>query len=216
MRLIDLSQPIFDGCPNCPAHPPVRVTLGATHEQHGWRLELLSLASHTGSHVDAPLHKLAGGASLDGLPLDRFVGEALIVDRRDATPLMPIGAELLGRKLRQPVTDRIVLLATGWGDHRQRSDEWLYRSPFLSVDGAEWLVERRARGVGIDHYSISGAAEPNNARVHEVLLGAGTWIVEELHFPEEVFQLPQPVQFWSLPVNFRGFSGAFCRPVIVV
>src|SRR5207247_10383231 len=97
MRLIDLSQPIFDGCPNCPAHPPVRVTLGATHEQHGWRLELLQLASHTGSHVDAPLHKLAGGSSLDELPLDRFVGEALIVDLRDATPLMPIGPELLGR-----------------------------------------------------------------------------------------------------------------------
>src|SRR5215212_2325949 len=72
MRLIDLSQPVFDGCPNCPAHPPVRVTLGATHEKDGWRLELLHFASHTGSHVDAPLHKLAGGASLDDLPLDRF------------------------------------------------------------------------------------------------------------------------------------------------
>jgi len=216
MRLIDLSQPIFDGCPNCPAHPPVRVTLGATHEKEGWQLELLSLASHTGSHVDAPLHKLAHGQSLDDLPLDRFVGPALIVDLRDATPLMPIGAELLSRHLRQPVNDKIVLLATGWGDRRQRTDEWLYRSPFLSVEGAQWLVERRVRGVGIDHYSIAGAAEPNNARVHEVLLGAGTWIVEDLHFPDGVFSLPQPVQFWSLPVNFKGFSGGFCRPVIAV
>ena len=216
MRLIDLSQPVFDGCPNCPAHPPVRVTLGATHEKDGWRLELLNLASHTGSHVDAPLHKLAAGGSLDDLPLDRFVGEALVVDLRDATPSTPIGPDVLARHLKQPVADRIVLLATGWGERRARTDEWLYRSPFLSVGGAEWLVERRVRGVGIDHYSISGAAEPNNARVHEVLLGAGVWIVEELRFPDEVFALPQPVQFWSLPVNFRGFSGGFCRPVIAV
>src|SRR4051812_20610053 len=109
MRLIDLSQPVFDGCPNCPAHPPVRVTLGATHEKHGWRLEMLTLASHTGSHVDAPLHKLAGGAAVDGLPLDRFVGDAFVVDLRDAVPSMPIGPELLARHLRQPVSDRIVL-----------------------------------------------------------------------------------------------------------
>ena len=218
MRLIDLSQPVFDGCPNCPAHPPVRVSLGATHERDGWRLELLTLASHTGSHVDAPLHKLAGGDSLDGLPLDRFVGQAVVVDLRDAKPLMPIGAEILRRKLERLPPDRIVLLATGWGDRRARTDEWLYQSPFLSVDGAEWLVDRsrKIRGVGIDHYSISGAAEPNNAHVHEILLGAGAWIVEDLHFPAEVFSLPQPVDFWSLPVNFRGFSGAFCRPVIAV
>ena len=216
MRLIDLSQPVFDGCPNCPAHPPVRVTLGATHDADGWRLELLSLASHTGSHVDAPLHKLAGGAAVDGLPLDRFVGEALIVDLRDAIPLMPITASLLEQHLGQSVTDRIVLLATGWGNQRERTPEWFYRSPFLAVDGAQWLVERKIRGVGIDHYSIAGAAEPNNARVHEVLLGGGAWIVEELRFPEEVFWLPQPVKFWSLPMNFKGFSGAFCRPVITV
>jgi arylformamidase len=214
MRLIDLSQPVFDGCPNCPVHPAVRVEAGATHDRDGWQLELLSLARHTGSHVDAPLHKLKGGASLDGVPLDRFVGPAVIVDLRDATPSMPIGADLLARHLRRPPTDQIVLLATGWGDRRARTDEWFYRSPFLSTDGAQWLAERRARGVGIDHYSIAGAAEPNNARVHEILLTARVWIVEELHFPDEVFALPQPVKFWSLPVNFRNFSGAFCRPVI--
>jgi len=216
MRLIDLSQPVYNECPNCPAHPPVRVELGATHARDGWQLEVMTLASHTGSHVDAPLHKLSSGASLDGLPLDRFVGDALIVDLRDSTPLRPIGADLLRRHVRLPVEDRVVLLATGWGDRRRRTDEWLYRSPFLSTDGAEWLVERRVRGVGIDHYSISGAAEPNNARVHEILLGAGVWIVEDLLFPDEVFSLPQPVKFWSLPVNFRGFSGAFCRPVILI
>jgi kynurenine formamidase len=215
MRLIDLSQPVFDRCPNCPAHPPVRVELGATHERDGWRLELLSLASHTGSHVDAPLHKLAGGASLDDIPLERFVGKALVVDLRDSAPSRPIDAGLLHQKMRGGVEDRIVLFATGWGDRRAATDEWYYRSPHVTVDGAEWLVRHKVRGVGIDHYSIAGAAEPNNARVHEVLLGAKVWIVEELHFPPEVFELPQPVTFWSLPVNFKGFTGAFCRPVIV-
>jgi kynurenine formamidase len=52
--------------------------------------------------------------------------------------------------------------------------------------------------------------------VHTVLLGAGVWVVEELHFPAEVFALPQPVRYMGLPVNFRGHTGAFCRPVVVV
>lgn len=194
----------------------MKVELGATHENDGWRLEMLTLASHTGSHVDAPLHKLAGGASLDDIPLDRFVGKALVADLRDSQPSRAIDAAVLAGAFRQSVADHILLLATGWGDRREATDAWHYRSPHVTADGAEWLAGNKVRGVGIDHYSIAGAAEPNNARVHEILLGAGVWIVEELRFPAEVFSLPQPVKFWSLPVNFKGFSGAFCRPVIVV
>ena len=74
MRLIDLSQPIFDGGPNCPAHPFVRSEVTCDHPDTGWRWETLTLASHTGSHLDAPLHKIAGGPPIDALPLESFVG----------------------------------------------------------------------------------------------------------------------------------------------
>lgn len=215
MRFIDLSQPVYHGSPNCPAHPPVRAEILKDHPDSGWRVELLTLASHTGSHVDAPLHKIAGGKSLDDIPLESWCGPAFIADLRGIGPDARITAEVLASKLPGDVRDRIVLLCTGWGDRRAKTDEWLRRSPCLSEAGASWLVERGVRGVGIDHYSIGGGTEPTNERVHTVLLGAGLWVVEELHFPEEVFALPQPVRYMGLPVNFRGFSGAFCRPVLV-
>ena len=215
MRIIDLSQPLYDGSPNCPEHPTPRVTLGATHEQVGWQLEMISMASHTGSHVDAPLHKFAGGRSLDDIPLERWVGEAVILDVRDSVgPSTGIGPELLKSRVRHPLADRIVLLNTGWGDRRAVTEEWQLRSPYLAPDGARWLVEQRIRGVGIDHYSIGGSG-PDNLVTHEILLGAGVWIVEELRFPAEAMAAPQPCRFWCLPINLKGASGAFCRPVLV-
>ena len=215
MRLLDLSQPIYDGSPNCPVHPPVKSELIATHERDGWRCELLTLSNHTGSHVDAPLHKIAGGRSLDDLPLSTWVGPAWLVDLRDSTADRPITGELLQGKLPNFPPDAIVLLCTGWGNRRAKTDEWHHHSPFVDPSGARWLAERKARGVGIDHFSIGGMG-PDNAVTHEVLLGNGVWIVEELSFPPEVWTLPQPVKFWSLPVNLKGHTGAFCRPVIEV
>lgn len=216
MRLIDLSQPIYHACPNCPVHPLVKVEYGAKHPKDGWQLELITLASHTGSHVDAPLHKIAGGASLDGVPLQRFVGPAVIADLRGIEPLTPITGDMLAGKLHHPLRDVIVLLNTGWGDRRNRDDLWLLQSPYLSPDGAQWLVSHGINGVGIDHYSIGGSRDPDNSRTHEILLGAGVWVVEELRFPPEAMAAPQPARIWCLPINMRGFSGTFCRPVLEI
>jgi kynurenine formamidase len=216
MKLIDLSQPLYDGAPNCPAHPPVRSEIIADHPEVGWRVELLTLASHTGSHVDAPYHKLADGANLDQIPLERFTGRAWIADLRDSTADRPIGPGLLAERLTGDLTDRIVLLATGWGRRRAKTDEWLHHPPYLTPDGAAWLVERRIRGVGIDHYSIAGSRDPINPQTHTVLLGANVWIVEELSFPDAIFAVPAPFEFMCLPINLRGHTGAFCRPVAVL
>jgi len=179
-------------------------------------MEHLTLASHTGSHLDAPLHKIAGGKSIDQLPLDTFVGEAFIFDLRDSKPDRAIDGMTLqrlagGRKL----DDRIILLATGWGDRRAKSEEWLQHSPYVSPAGARWLVQKKVRAIGIDHYSIGGSGDVN-AVTHEILLGNGIWIVEELHFPPAAMQVTQPAMFWALPINFRGFSGSFCRPVLAI
>ena len=217
MKLIDLSQPLYDGAPNCPAHPPVKSEIIADHPKTGWRVELLTLASHTGSHVDTPYHKLADGPNLDQIPLERWTGHAFIADLRDSKPDRPLDATLLAERLRgQALADHIVLLATGWGRKRAKTDEWLHHPPYVSAEGAEWLVAQKIRGVGIDHYSIAGLRDDINPVTHTILLGANIWIVEELSFPDEVFAIPQPFEFMSLPINLRGHTGAFCRPVAIL
>lgn len=216
MRLVDLSQPIFDGGPNCPAHPPVRSEITSDHTRAEWQWETLTLASHTGSHLDAPLHKIADGTTIDALPLETFVGPARLADLRGIEPMGLITPEKLAAALPELSPDTIALMATGWGEIRDRSDHWLYQSPKLTPDAAHWLAERQIRGLGIDHWGIGGWDKENDAAVHTILLGRGIWIVEELRFPAEVYTMSMPQTFMALPINLRGHSGAWCRPVFLL
>lgn len=217
MRIFDLSQPLTDGCPNCPVHPPVQLPRTADHPADGWRMEMFHMASHTGTHLDAPLHKLAGGASIDQLPLADFCGEACVAEFPHAPADFRIGATELSLALAHAgsLTDKIVLLNTGWGLKRAKSDEWLHHSPFLAPDGAVWLVKNNIRGVGIDHFSIGGTREPDNSRTHEILLGAGVWVVEELCFRDGWRAALSGATFQALPLNLPGFSGSPCRAVLI-
>ncbi len=217
LRLIDLSQPIFDSGPNCPGHPSLRSEVTIDHTTGAWHMEMLTLASHTGSHLDAPLHKIAGGAAIDALPLEGFVGPAYIADLRPLEPQARITPDLLAQALPADLPpDSIVLMATGWGDIRERSERWLYQSPKLTPEGADWLAARQIRGLGVDHWGIGGWDAENDAQVHTILLSRGVWIVEELRFPAEVYALPAPQTFMALPINLQGHSGAWCRPVFII
>ena len=218
MRFLDLSQPLFDGAPNCPAHPPISIRT-APHADGGndsWQMEFWNFASHSGSHLDAPRHKIAGGATIDQIPLERFAGRAFLADLRALSPAAPIGQAELASLLPADLCDAIVLLATGWGQKRAKTDEWLHQSPFLSSEGAQFLVDRGVRGVGIDHFSIGGSQEPRNAQIHTILLGAGIWVLEELRFAPEVFALLWSQTLLALPLNTLGASGAPCRPVLLL
>ena len=151
MRLIDLSQPITDGGPNCPVHPPISAKIVATHATDNWHMEMITLATHTGSHLDAPLHKIDGGKSIDQIPLVSFVGESVLADLRDSDADRAIGAECLASHLEGDLTDRIILMATGWGERRAASEEWHYHSPYLAPEGAQWLVDRKVRALSLIH-----------------------------------------------------------------
>ena len=216
MRIIDLSQPVFDGGPNCPAHPPIKSEIVADHPSSGWRMELMTLATHTGSHLDAPLHKLSEGRSIDKISLEKFTGSAYVANLRTLEPRSAITPTHLKKTLPENLPeDSIVLMATGWGDIRERSETWLYGSPKITAETAEWLCEKKIRGLGVDHWGIGGWDAENDAEVHTILLSRGIWIVEDLWLSPEVCSLNMPQTFMALPINLKGSSGAWCRPVFI-
>lgn len=79
----DISVPIYDGMIHWPSDPPVSITAYKEPEK-GDRctLSLLSMGSHTGTHVDAPRHFLPGEGGVDGIALEKLIGPCVVLDCR--------------------------------------------------------------------------------------------------------------------------------------
>ena len=84
MRVLDFTHRIEPDMPVYPGTEPPRLSPANTYEKDGFRETLLSLYSHTGTHMDAPAHLFAHQPTLDALPAAQFVGPALVVDCSDA------------------------------------------------------------------------------------------------------------------------------------
>ena len=102
MKVIDLTKRLYDGMDVYPGDPNVSVNVVHTHEREGWELRALTLGSHTGTHVDAPRHMVPSGATLDDVPLDRFIGSAERVLPTDDA--FPVGCGLL---FHEPIDEQI-------------------------------------------------------------------------------------------------------------
>src|SRR5262245_52920727 len=83
---IDLSLPIRDGAPSHPGDPTCVIRPWATIGPDLANLHQLTLGTHQGTHVDAPLHLLAGGGPVDQVPIEAMVGTATLVDLRHKPP----------------------------------------------------------------------------------------------------------------------------------
>lgn len=207
MKLIDVSVPIHDAMTVYRGNPPVRIRPAMTLRRNGVNLSELCLGSHTGTHVDAPNHFVQGGKGIDQLDLGRFVGPAWVADlRRVKSGISAVDLE----KARIPRASLRVLLRTRnsrwWHPARAFRTDFVYLAP----DGADWLVDRGVRLVGIDYLSIEGYGVPG-APTHKRLLGAGIPILEGL----DLFNArPGRWQMAAFPLRIKDGDAGLTRAVL--
>lgn len=197
---VDLTQPLRAGMPVFPGDPAVSVEPALCLADDGVEVARLQLGSHTGTHVDAPAHTVAGGRTVDRLRLEELIGDALVLGFEglppDAVVTAGMVAALLRDDLRVPAR---VLVATGWDDAFEDPQRRVHH-PVLAVDAAELLWDAGARLLGVDTLnpdptvsvdltasmdptaSADPGITPGQARlpVHEVFLGRDGVIVENL------------------------------------
>jgi len=225
MEIIDLTHTIHDEIQIYPGDPVPSISRALTHEKDYCHVDMLKLGSHTGTHIDAPYHFLKGGQRIDEIPVQRFIGNGILVDVSDKSERDLIDSADLKSSTTEIKKGDFVLLRTGW-DRYFGTSRYL-QHPFLSVDAAGLLVALGVALVGIDALNVDSSyqteMDPESFKgdsqaladygypVHDILLGNDILIVENLC---NLDKIKQRNGFYSfLPLKLKDSDGSPIRAV---
>jgi len=175
--------------------PSFRCSEWCSVEVQGYRVSRLELGTQTGTHIDAPAHFMAGGATLETLPIDRLMGAYFLVDLPDCGDVHSI-QNLSAGYAQEP----ILLLRTGPGGIAR-----------LTADALRVLV-----GLPPVVWVLAGVIEVVDAfgfAFNRVVAEAGKFLIEDLN-EENAAMVPRRGEVFALPLRLMGTSGAPCRVVV--
>jgi arylformamidase len=211
-RIIDLTltvSPRLRGVEFEPKH---------THQRDGFNTRTLHLYSHSGTHMDAPLHFASGDGTIDAvgdrtidrIPLAHCVLPAWVAEITHLQPKALITVADLGSIAQQVHPGEGLLLRSGWSRHVEDPQYFRDNFPRISEELARWCIERGVRLLGVEPPSV---ADVNNmaecTAIHRLLLGAEIVIVEGLTNLTEL--QGQRVLFCAAPLKIEAGDGSPCR-----
>ncbi len=215
-RIVDLSMPIE----NHFRWPVERSQRGDLEAGDNFQVTYLGWIVHGFTHVDAPRHMLAGGATTDQVPLERTVGAAAVIDLSGLAAKTEITAELVSARGAHLEAGDIALLKTCWEDvHAPSTPEFWTESPYLSAAACRWLLARGIKALGVDFpqdYPIRLLLDGKSAPIadfvsHDILLRNGVILIEYLC---NLGALTGPrTTLFALPLKVPGADGAPARVI---
>lgn len=215
MKIIDLSVPIY-GDSQIPPSLPTKISINTVHKEPGyWQASWLSISAHLASHVDSPLHVIENSPTIGEIPLDKVIGEAVVLDFTNKGENEEITDKDLEKYARDVREGDIVILRTDWGAKHFTAPDFSYwhKSPVLTPEGARWLVKRKPKAVAFDFFEEYSARlkdfKPDDFIVHKIILGAGIIIIEGL---VNLDKLPKRVKkFFACPLKVMASEAAPAR-----
>ena len=214
MEMVDLSRVIYDGMPKDSRCFPRCMCRNFSVFEKGHPLNVteLSLPCHAGTHVDAPIHIVPNGKSIEELPLDAFVGAGAVIGVKKKG-----GEEVTAKDLEDSgvAVNRgdILMLHTGWDEKFESPDYNIH--PYLSVDAAEWMVKKGIKMFGIDCITVD-LPTPLRPKgfdfpVHRMLLGNDVLIAENVANLGSI--VGKRTRIIALPLRVKGSDAGHARIV---
>jgi arylformamidase len=216
-KQIWLSYPLAVDDPRPPAIPAPELSDLYTVAKDGANVQILRVASHTGTHLDAPRHVISDGAVITDFPPEELLFERPAVidiatgDGKTVTPddLSPFARKLTGADL--------ALFRFGYGKIRSRDPvRFSHRCPGFGVPAGRWLREQAPslRAIGLDVPSVACIAHLDETMtVHEELLGGTNrrfLIIEDMDLDHDLTQLTR-VQV--CPWRVHGMDSGPCSVI---
>jgi arylformamidase len=227
--LVDLSYDLYNGMPIYPGDPEYKHEYVSRGDKYGQATHSkVSMSVHSGTHMDAPLHFVPNGDSVEKFDVYSLLAYGAVLDLSYKQLGSPITTEDLRKFDPKVKQGRAVMLYTGFAARRGTQD-FLYNWPYLSSSGADFLAERRVRVVGIEAQSIGGwwgrpgfnyparTTRDEVVYVHHKLLSNGVLILEGVNNMDKVLNQCEGGEalFLFPAVKIRGAEGAPVRPVAV-
>ena len=218
-ELIDLTLTLgSDRVSTVPGLMGVETSPLQTHETHARSNQKLCLATHIGTHVDAPFHFVLGAATIDEMPLEKYTGPALLLDLRNVArsqePLQVSELQAAGGS-GDAISGKIVVLFTGWAEAESGGPRFYGHGPYLSTEGASYLAANGANAVAVDFPIDKHPATPQSTihdfPVHRLLLGRNIPLIENLINLHLL--VGREFELWALPLKLKGGDGTATRAV---
>ncbi len=203
---VDVSVGLRDGMVHWPGNPQVKIERTQDMERGDHcNVSTLSMGSHTGTHIDAPVHFLKGGVGIDRMPFLATNGRARIIEIKNRSVIEP--QELVPHRIRR---GERILFKTVNSERCWKLKRFVKDFVYLSTEAGQFLVRRGIRTVGVDYLSVGGYRK-NGKEIHRVLLEAGIWIIEGLDLSRVG---PGRFNLACLPVKILNGDGAPARAML--
>ena len=202
MRLIDISVPVTSEMFRFPRpdHVVVSISEEGRYEDVDCRTSKIVMGSHSGTHIDAPMHMIRGSMAIDQVPLENLIGPARVL-RLDVGSGDVIDENAIDPGL---LDERRIILDTGWYEN-WGTDRYYSDFPLVTAGFAELLVDSGVVCIVVDL--------PLTLEVHNIFLGAGACQVENVVNLDEIRE--DRVMLVAMPLKIVGIDAAPARVAVI-
>lgn len=213
MKIFDLTHTIKENMPVYPGTKPPTLEPGSTYESDGFHETILTMFSHTGTHMDPPSHLFPNRTTLDKFPVSQFVGKGLAIDCQschsgDRIPLSYITAY---GKLAEEA--EFLLFYTGW-DRYWGKNAYYGDYPYLSDDTIDYILRSKKKGVGLDVIGIDPICD-ESLTIHKKLFAKNEIVVVENLTNLSPLIGKGLFTYCALPLKYEKSDGAPIRAIAI-
>jgi kynurenine formamidase len=194
MKIIDLTHTFTDDMPVYPGDPKATLEQVAFIEKDTFNDHKITTVMHVGTHMDAPLHMIAGGKTMNEINPDKFIGKGVVIDVRGKNKIDV--SVLEGVQIEEGM---VVLLYTGFGS-KYRTEDYFRDYPELKEDFANRMVELKVKMVGMD---MLGPDLDQPWATHKILLGNEILILENLDNLDQLLNVTD-FEVVALPAKLKA------------
>jgi len=213
MKIIDLTHTISESMPVYPGTEGPKLQNANTYEEHGFRETLLTMFSHTGTHMDAPSHLFSEGTTLDLFQVEQFIGKGLVIDCSDLQEGDRITINYIEKVQEKADKAQFILFNTGWDKHWGTSS-YFGEYPYITEEVANYLSNTKKKGVGLDVIGIDPISDENLTIHRKILVKNNIVIIENLTNLEKIGN--ELFTFCALPIKYSNSDGAPIRAIAIL